>query len=56
MDVEEEREQISQQILDDYARRFKQPLPSSHTKALAALFGWALPEADYATDLVECNV
>jgi hypothetical protein len=56
MDVVEEREQISQQILDDYARRFKQPLPSSHTKALAALFGWALPEAGYASELVECNV
>ena len=56
MDIEEKREKISQQILGDYTRSFKQPLPSSHTKALAALFGWALPEADYAAELVDSGV
>ena len=56
MNVDEERERISQQALDDYAQRFKQLMPTSHTKALAALFGWALPEVVSATDLVECIV
>jgi ribosomal protein L13E len=42
MNVDEEREHISQEVLDDYAQRFKHPLTSSHTKALAALFGWIL--------------
>jgi hypothetical protein len=56
MNVNDEREHISQQVLDEYAQCFKQPLPASHTKALVALFGWALPEADPAADLVECSV
>jgi hypothetical protein len=54
LNVDEEREHISQQALDEYVHCFKQPLPTSHTKALAALFGWALPEAVSAADLVEC--
>jgi len=53
MNVDEERERISQQALDDYAQRFKQPMPTSHIKALAALFGWALPKAVSAAYLVE---
>jgi hypothetical protein len=53
LNVEDEREQISQQLLDDYTQRFKHPLTSLHTKALAALFGWALPEAEFAAYLVE---
>ena len=54
MNVDEEREQISQQVLDDYTQRFKHPLTSSHTKALAALFGWVLPEP--VAELVECAI
>jgi hypothetical protein len=56
MNVDEERDLLSQQVLDDYAHRFKQPLPASHIKALAALFGWALPEGECAADLVEFSV
>lgn len=52
MNVDEDREQFCQQTLDEYARHFRQPLPSSHTKALAALFGWAFPEAFVAAELV----
>lgn len=56
LNVDEDREQISQQALDDYVQCFRQPMPASHTKALAALFGWTLPEAVSAADLVECMV
>jgi len=43
-DVEEEREQLSQHILEEYVRRFQQPLSPLHIKALAALFGWLSPD------------
>lgn len=33
--------QINQQALDDYAKVFSQPLTQVHIQALAALFGWA---------------
>jgi hypothetical protein len=56
MNVDEEMDLLSQQVLDDYVHRFKQPLPASHIKALAALFGWALPEGECAADLVEFSV
>ena len=56
LNVDDERAQISQQALDEYVQCFKQPMPTSHSKALAALFGWALPEAVSAADLVECIV
>jgi hypothetical protein len=54
LDVDDEREHISQQVLEEYVQCFKQSLPTSHTKALAALFGWALPEAVSAANLVDC--
>jgi len=44
MIVGDEREQISQEALADYIQHFKHPLSASHTKALAALFGWDIPE------------
>lgn len=53
LNIEEERERISQQALDEYAQCFKQPMPASHTMALATLFGWSLPDAACADDL-EC--
>ena len=31
---------MDQRALDEYANLFKTPLPGSHIKALAALFGW----------------
>jgi hypothetical protein len=55
LNFEEEREQISPQMLEDYAQRFKHPLSSVHTMALAALFGWNLPDAAPGTELVECR-
>lgn len=42
--VIEENEGVRQEVLDDYGKFFAQPLPTSHVQALAALFGWAVPE------------
>jgi len=42
--VIKESEGFSQEALDDYGKLFGQPLPTSHVRALAALFGWATPE------------
>ena len=54
LNIEEEREQLSQQILEEYAQRFRMFLAHPHTRALAALFGWTPPERDLAVELVEC--
>jgi len=56
LDVEEEREQLSQQILEDYAQRFQSFLADPHTRALAALFGWTPPDDDIAAEPVECLI
>jgi len=56
MDVQLDREQFDQKVLEDYAQRFRHPLPSSHSRALAALFGWAHPDDDALGKLVECRV
>jgi hypothetical protein len=56
LNVEEDREHLDQQLLDDYAQRFRQHVISSHTRALAALFGWAPTEEDYVVRPVECLV
>ena len=56
LDVNEEREQLNQQILDDYAQRFQSFLADPHTRALAALFGWTPPEDDFAAEPVECLI
>jgi hypothetical protein len=34
------------QDLQEYAKLFSQPLPKYHICALAALFGWTVPEQD----------
>lgn len=39
-----EQEHVDQRILNDYAKLFSHPLSTSHIQALAALFGWAVPE------------
>jgi hypothetical protein len=52
LNVEEEREHLDH----DYAQRFCQHAISSHTRALAALFGWAPTEEDYVVRPVECLV
>ena len=54
LNIEEEREQLSQQILEEYAQRFRMFLAHPHTRALASLFGWTPPEGDLAVELVEC--
>ena len=56
MNVEDDKQHLDQQLLDDYAQRFCQHVTSSHTRALAALFGWAPIEEDYAVGPVECLV
>ena len=56
MDVEDEREHLSQQILEDYAQRFRSFLADPHTRALAALFGWTPPVGDIAAEPVECLI
>jgi hypothetical protein len=55
-DLEEEREQVSQHILEEYAQRFQQPLSPLHIKALAALFGWLPPDDVPGEEPVECLV
>lgn len=56
LNVEDEREQISPQMLEEYVLRLKHPLTSAHIMALAALFGWNLPDAAPGSNLVECRV
>jgi len=56
MDVEDEREHLSQQILEDYAQRFRSFLADPHTRALAALFGWTPPVGDIAAKPMECLI
>jgi hypothetical protein len=56
LNVEEMKEQLDQKLLEDYVQRFRHPLSASHTRALAALFGWAPTEDDYAAMTVECLV
>jgi hypothetical protein len=55
-DLEDEREQLSQHILDEYAQRFQQPLSALHIKALAALFGWLSPDDVPVEEPIECLV
>lgn len=56
LNLEEEREHLSQRILEEYAQRFRQPLSSLHIKAMAALFGWTSP-ADAPIEMpVDCLV
>jgi len=54
LEAREEREQLDQQTLEDYAHCFRHPLSHSHTRALAALFCWTPPVDDYAAEVVEC--
>ena len=56
MNVEDEKEHLDQQLLDDYAQHFCQHVTSSHMRALAALFGWAPIVEDYVVGPVECLV
>jgi hypothetical protein len=44
LDLAIEREHVDQRILNDYAKLFGRSLSASHVQALAALFGWAVPE------------
>jgi len=44
-DTTQDKEQLSQDLLDEYAKRFSQS-SGSHVKALAALFGLTPPEED----------
>jgi len=44
LNIIEENEGIGQESLDEYSNLFGQCLPDSHVQALAALFGWAIPE------------
>jgi hypothetical protein len=37
-------EGISQQAIEDYLKVFSKELPLSHVEALAAFFGWAVPD------------
>jgi hypothetical protein len=41
-----EREGVSQQAHDDYAKVFGKPLTNVHLEALASLFNWSRPEFD----------
>ena len=56
LDVDDEKGQLDQQLLEDYAQRFRQHVTPSHTRALAALFGWAPTEEDFVVGPVECVV
>jgi hypothetical protein len=44
--AEPDSEHFSQQNLDAYAKLFQAPLSHAQVEALAALFGWVLPEDD----------
>jgi len=56
LDVDDVKEQLDEQLLDDYAQRFRQHVTPSHMRALVALFGWAPTEEDYVVEPVECLV
>lgn len=56
LEVDDEKVQLDQQLLDDYARRFSQHVTPSHTRALAALFGRTPTEDDFAVGMVDCPV
>ena len=56
LEVDDEKEQIDQRVLDEYVKSFRQPQATPHTRALAALFGWTPPEDDTAFEVVECCV
>lgn len=43
-----EEESLTEEARESYARLFEHPIPSSHVMALAALFGWTVPQ--------DCNV
>ena len=48
-----DQEGLAQEALDEYGRLFSKPLSQDHVAALAALFGWAIPEnADAADSLL----
>jgi hypothetical protein len=44
--MEDHQDVLWQQQLQEYAKLFRQPLPDSHICALAALFGWVVPEQE----------
>jgi hypothetical protein len=44
LNILEDNEGFSRQALDDYAKLFKNTLSRSHVQALAALFGWSVPD------------
>jgi hypothetical protein len=44
LNIIEDNEGFSRQALDDYAKLFKNTLSCSHVRALAALFGWSVPD------------
>jgi len=44
LDIAMEQEHIDQRVLNDYAKLFSNLLSMSHVQALAALFGWNVPE------------
>jgi hypothetical protein len=44
LNIIEDNEGFSRQALDDYAKLFKNTLSRSHVQALAALFGWSVPD------------
>ena len=56
MDMQLDREQFDQKVLEDYAQWFRHSLPLSHSTALVALFGGAHPDNDALGKLVECRV
>uniref|UniRef100_K3ZZV1 CCHC-type domain-containing protein n=1 Tax=Setaria italica TaxID=4555 RepID=K3ZZV1_SETIT len=56
LEVDDEKEQFDQRILDECAKCFQQPQATPHTRALAALFGWSPPEDDTAFGVVKCMV
>jgi hypothetical protein len=44
LNIIEDNEGFRRQALDDYAKLFNHTLSRSHVQALAALFGWAIPD------------
>jgi hypothetical protein len=44
-----EQEAPGPKALEDYSRLFTKPLSQSHVAALAALFGWHVPDLEQAT-------
>ena len=56
LNVDEDKETLGQQLLDEYAQHFRQHITPSHTRALAALFGWAPTEEDFVVGSEVCLV